>query len=313
MKAIRLFSISLVLLIGSIAARAELVRLVDESRISCPVPCTRAAVVFIHGILGSRETWQNGSSFWPTLLATDPAIGEKVDVYRVDFDSYMFLEGPSLVDVLTELQDRLDTLLETKKYNKVFLVGHSLGGNIARAYLLHIKAKYGHRTLSAFRVTYTLGTPMLGSSLASIAAFASQNQQLRVLLPIKINDFQQLLNVTLNDVENKHHQVFCPPMILFSAYEKQPMGLMGIVVPEQSATMNAYKKQGFDKNHSTLVKPMDRADPVYRWVADSMATCIAEQDYCRTPILPECGRLPDGWPDPKLEVVPQLSPSGMSR
>ena len=309
MKAILLWAAATSFLLSGVIARAEVVRVIDESQIACATPCERAAVVFIHGILGSKETWQSGTTFWPTLLASDPNIGDKVDVYRVDFDSYLFAPGPSLVDVLRELQERLDSLLEAKQYSKVFLVGHSLGGNIARDYLLHIKAKYGHRALSIFRVTYTLGTPMLGSSLTSLASFASQNQQLRVLLPIKVNDFQQLLNLTLEDIVNKHHQVYCPEMSVFAAYETKPMGLAGIVVTKESATGYANTTQGFDKNHSTLVKPQDRSDLVYRWVADSMGTCIAGRDYCSTPILPDCGRLPEGWPNPRFEVIPRLSPA----
>lgn len=307
MNAILRCSLALTLLTLINFAQAGVVRIVHESRGTCSVPCRKAAVVFIHGLMGSEATWQNGTSSWPRLLATDPEIGNKVDVYRVDFDSYLFASGPSIVDVLGELQEQLDSLFEKNKYPKIFLVGHSLGGNIARAYLLHIKAKYGHRVLSLFPVTYTLGTPMLGSSLAHLALFASQNQHLRVLLPIKINDFQQLLNLTLVDMMNKHHQTFCPKMSLFAAYEMQPMGIAGIVVSKESATTYSTSAQGFNKNHSTLVKPLNRSDLAYKWVTDSMSTCIAGKDYCSEPILPECGRLEGGWPDPQFEVVPRLS------
>lgn len=313
MKAILLCGLTFSLLILSILAQAEVVRVVHESQGTCSAPCQKAAVVFIHGLMGSKETWQNGTSFWPSLLATDPDIGDKVDVYRVDFDSYLFAPGPSIVDVLGELQEQLDSLFETNQYSKIFLVGHSLGGNIARAYLLHIKAKYGHRVLSLFPVTYTLGTPMLGSSLAPIALFASQNQHLRVLLPIKVNDFQQLLNLTLVDMMNKHHHFFCPQMSLFAAYEMQPMGIAGIVVSKESATIYSTFTRGFNKNHSTLVKPLNRSDLAYKWVTDSMSTCIAGKDYCSKPILPDCGRLPEGWPNPQFEVVPRLSPASGTR
>lgn len=305
MKAILCRAAILSLMLLSFASRAEVVRVIHESPTECTAPCQRAAVVFIHGVMGSKETWQNGTASWPNLLATDPIVGDNVDVYRVDFDSYLFSPGPSLVDVLIELEQQLDHLFETKQFPTVFLVGHSLGGNVARAYLLHIKAKYGHRVLSKFRVTYTLGTPMLGSSLASLASFVSQNQHLRVLLPIKVNDLMQLLNKTLIEILSKHSDVSCPKMSFFAAYEQLPMGV-AIVVSEESATRFADVSEGFLKDHSTLVKPQGRSDLVYKWVTGSMATCIAGTDYCSQPILPECGRLAEGWPDPRLEVIPSL-------
>ena len=313
MKPAVLVSLVLALLVSSPSLRADVVRLVDESNVSCLVPCKRAAVVFIHGILGSKETWENGTTTWPELLAADGGIGDEVDVYRVEFDSYMFYAAPSIVDVLSELQDKLDDLFRLKQYSKIFLVGHSLGGNIARAYLMHVKARYGHRALSAFRVTFTLGTPMEGSSLASIVSFASRNPQLRVLLPIKVNDFQQLLNQTLLSVRSKHHDVYCPQMSLLAAYETLPMGLAGILVSRESATKYADLAQGFSRSHSTLVKPRDRLDPVYRWVTDSMASCIAGEGRCRERVTPDCGRLPEGWPDLNLEVIPRLSPASAPR
>lgn len=105
-----------------------MVRIIDESKVACSAPCERTAVVFIYGILGSKETWQNGTAFWPELLSSDPIIGDKVDVYRVDFDSDLFAQGPSIVDVLKELQGQLDTLFETKEYSKVFWSVTALAG-----------------------------------------------------------------------------------------------------------------------------------------------------------------------------------------
>lgn len=302
-----LFRALITLIFLTAAARADVVNMIDVSKVACAVPCKRAAVIFIHGILGSKETWQNEDTSWPELLASDATIGNELDVYRVDFDSYLLFPGPSIVDVLDGLQEKLDSLLQTKRYKRVFLVGHSLGGTIARAYLLHVKAKYGHRALSTFPITFTLGTPSKGSSLATLASYASQNQQLRVLLPIKVNDFQQLLNQTLKDVLAKHSAVACPSLLVYSAFETQPMGAAGVVVSEESATFESDEKRGFNRNHSTLVKPLDRTDPVYRWVADSMEECLTDTAYCK-PIPADCGFVPSTWPSAGNAIAPYLSP-----
>jgi len=266
----------------------DVVRVVPESIVECSTSCERAAVVFIHGLLGSHDTWKNGTAYWPALLTTDPNLGNKVDVYRVDYDSYMFSAGPSLGDVLKEVQAKLDPILLQPKYRRVFLIGHSLGGNVARSYLMHIKTRYGHPILSKFRITYTLGTPMLGSSLATVASFASSNQHLRVLLPIKVNDFQQSLNMTMFDVTKKAAVGICPGIYIHTAYETQPMGAAGIVVDEASATAYSNHKQGFARNHSNLVKPVDRNDEVYLWVANSMQSCLKNEGVCERDITPQC-------------------------
>lgn len=298
------------ILVGVNSARADaIVRITQESPVSCTEPCERSAVIFIHGILGSQATWENKAktTSWPIMLAIDPELKGSIDVYRVDYDSFLFSAGPSIVDVLKGLEEQLDAILIEKQYKKVFLIGHSLGGNVARAYLMHIKAAFGHRALSSFNLTFTLGTPVQGSDLANIARLASSNQQIRVLRPIKINDFGQLLNLTLNDIENKHQQVFCPKLLSYAAYEKLPEPMIGLVVSEGSATASASVAKGFDRTHTTLVKPEDREDDVYKWVKSNMMACIKGSTICQ-PRTPACGSLPEGWPNPKFEVTPALKP-----
>jgi pimeloyl-ACP methyl ester carboxylesterase len=304
----------LLMLSYTVVRATEVVRLVDVSHANCSAPCQRSAVVFIHGILGSHETWQNGAINWPSLLAGDPEIGDKVDVYRVDFDSYLFTAGPSIIDVTQGLERHLDGLFRAKKHSKIFLIGHSLGGNIARAYLMHIKLKYGHRLLSSFKVTYTLGTPMEGSSLATLAVFASQNQHLRVLLPIKVNDFQQMLNKNSVDIVNKRtaldrHGGYCPAISVLSAYEMQPMAIVGTVVSAESATKYSDDAKGFAKNHSTLAKPRDRSDAVYKWVTDSMRECIAGRGVCEERMTEACVKPAEDW----SEAEPRLAPASSER
>ncbi len=296
-------------------AAEEIVRVVAESPTACQSPCNRTAVVFIHGILGSRETWQNSDTdhYWPKMLATDPDIGNKLEVFRVDYDSFLFSAGPAFVDVLKMLETKLDELFMQRKYPKAIPIGHSLGGNIARAYLMHIKAKYGHRALSTFRLIFTLGTPMEGSTLSAIARFATFNQQMRVLQPIRVNDFQQLLNATLVDIINKHHQVYCPRLNFYSGFEQEPVSALGIVVTEESATKYADLSKGFERNHINLVKPPNRDDPVYVWVKESMMACMSERSPCDDDLTPDCGRLPEGFPNPNFEVTRELTRGAPSR
>ena len=284
----------------------QVVRVIRESAgVECSKPCKKIAVIFVHGLTGSKETWENQdtASYWPTLLATDPNFIDQLEVYRVDYDSFLFKAGPSFIDVLLDLNKKLDTLLFEKNFASVVLIGHSLGGNISRAYQLHIKTEYGHRPLSAFGLTFTLATPMQGSDLAPMAKFASANQQIRVLLPIRVNDFQQLLNASLVSMMNKHQHVYCNKLTLYSAFEENSVGGV-MIVARESATANADVIKGFPLNHIQISKPRSREDEIYKWVAAGLDSCV-KGELCKRRVTSDCGSM-DGRPDPNANVISAL-------
>ena len=197
-------------LLGTFATSAmtePIARLTMHSASECPAPCPRAAVIFIHGITGSKETWGSpaGDLYWPTMLAKEAALSNDIDIYQIDYDSKPF-DGPPAVAIETEIEKFLDKLILEKKYSKVIFIAHSLGGIFARTYLLHVKHTYGHAALSRFRMVITLGTPNEGSSLANLGRLATDNEQIRVLRPIDVNDFQQLVNKSIREIQSGPHQ-----------------------------------------------------------------------------------------------------------
>lgn len=291
---LRTVLLALTLLAAATAgARAE-VRLIEDSVAACDAPCPRTAVIFIHGITGSRETWVNRDrgAYFPQLLADDPAFAGGLDVYRVDYDSW-WNEGEPIVSIGKALAAQLDPIIIKRRYSRIVFVVHSLGGNIARAYLLHVKARYGHAALGRFRLLITLGTPMEGASIARLALGIGhalpfgENDQLRSLLEIKQNDFLQLLNLNLQEFTLKHIDNGCPTFEIDAGFEQLPVPLIGIVVPEASATLDATRTMGFERTHATLPKPGDRDDAVYRWVEGEIAACIAGTERCQAPEQPE--------------------------
>src|SRR5262245_32391489 len=72
-------------------------RLAAESAEPCAEPCNRAAVVFIHGYTGTRATWTStsGQVYWPALLAGDSDLKDRLDVYSVVYDSFLY-SGPPI-------------------------------------------------------------------------------------------------------------------------------------------------------------------------------------------------------------------------
>jgi triacylglycerol esterase/lipase EstA (alpha/beta hydrolase family) len=268
----------------SVLEAAPIVRLTTHRAVECEAPCNRAAVVFIHGITGSQETWgdPNGTLYWPKMLAAESSLSNDLDIYQLDYDSNMF-EGPAAIPIEEGIEAHLDRLLLEKQYSKVIFIAHSLGGIFARTYLLHVKLTYGHAALSRFRLVITLGTPNEGADLANFARLISMNEQLRILRPVDVNDFQQLVNKSLGEIQAKHEA--CASMRSFAAFEKLPVTGAGIIVSERSATKDAFFKIGFDRNHIELSKPASFSpiDPVYDWATRLIQACVRDSvDVCPT-------------------------------
>ena len=227
---------------------------------------------------GARETWTSGQAYWPALLAGDNDLKDRLDVYSVVYDSFLF-SGPPISEVVADLEKELDALMLETRYAKVIFICHSLGGIVARQYLLHVKNRYGHTALGRFRLVITLGTPMQGSSLTRLAVLASSNEQLRVLGPIRTNDYLQLLNHTVWDFFAKH-EVGCPSLKVFAAYEELGVTGVGIVVDQESATLDASEVKGFNRDHISLPKPAGTSDEVYAWAKRSMVDCLDGLGAC---------------------------------
>jgi pimeloyl-ACP methyl ester carboxylesterase len=284
------------LVLPSASSFAEpIARLTTQRALDCEAPCKRAAVIFIHGITGSPKTWGDPSTplYWPKMLSAEPSLSDDLDIYQIDYDGTKFL-GPAAVAIESALELEVDKLLLERKYSKVIFIAHSLGGIFVRTYLLHVKLNYGHAALSRFRLVITLGTPNLGSSLANLARLASLNEQIRVLRPIDVNDFAQLVNKSLREIQTKHEG--CLSLRSFAAFEKKPVLGLGIVVSEESATKDAFGKQGFNRNHIQLPKPQSTnpVDPVYGWATGLVEDCVKNaNDVC--PIDPiKIQPCPDG-------------------
>ena len=280
-------------LISSTVAQEPIARLTKQSTTICSLNCPKSAVIFVHGITGSKATWGDPDSalYFPKMIASEPTLKDVVDVYQIDYDS-KYTQGPAVVAIGDTIASLLDKLMLEKKYTNVMFVAHSLGGIITRQYLLHVAALYGHTALSRMHLVVTLGTPYSGSSLSKLVAFATANEQIRVLQPVEVNDYAQLLNATNYALQQKHE--YCPSLRNFAGFEMKPYGLLGIIVEKESATMDAAGTMGFDRNHLELPKPVSSNDEVFLWTADLIKKCIRNDDsVCKAaPPNPSCPDVP---------------------
>lgn len=92
MSALTRTIVVLILAAASCFGGGQLVRVVHITPTLCAAPCKRTAVLFFHGLTGSRETWISPQTHfdWPQELTRDSDFRDALDVYRVDYDSYFF-------------------------------------------------------------------------------------------------------------------------------------------------------------------------------------------------------------------------------
>jgi pimeloyl-ACP methyl ester carboxylesterase len=100
-------------------------------RFAAPYQAGGIPVVFIHGMLGSPDTW----SVMVDRLAADPTLRAHVQLLMFRYDSLQPIpdSGRELLDALGEARRRFDPEGQDPAFDRVVLVGHSLGGLVAKA------------------------------------------------------------------------------------------------------------------------------------------------------------------------------------
>lgn len=207
-------------------------------------------VLFVHGLGGHRlDTWGR----FPELIRADPALS----TWTVDF--YSFPSSLFRLRFLTSapppqlLADGLRTELELRypEAERIVLVCHSLGGLVARRYLMD-EYKNGVGTNVTDLLLY--GTPNTGAGLAQVARYISWfHPQLKQLCH---NSY------LVTDLDNNWNALTAGKPLCVTAV----IGGSDDVVPEESARGmwgNGNVKVVVSATHIDLVKPADREDTRY--------------------------------------------------
>lgn len=129
----------------------------------------KTLLLFVHGLGGRGETsWGR----LPEFLMDDPKIREMFSIGFYNFPTSLFRYSPfTKVPKIQELAEGLRTRIKHEQFERVDLVCHSLGGLIARRYIIEeIKADRPLRVqhLALFAV------PNNGAGLASVGKFVSR-------------------------------------------------------------------------------------------------------------------------------------------
>jgi tetratricopeptide (TPR) repeat protein len=222
-------------------------------------------VIFIHGLCGdAKTTWTNPTTHFvlPEELARDFA-KESQPAYVVAFEYTSRLQGgPSILSITDHLQFEISELLKKHPYRTLRIVAHSMGGLVAREYILR-RQPHTHPQLKPTHVVL-LASPSNGSELAKLGRFIPENRQVEELRHIdKGNTYLESLN---NDWNREFKGGGHPRLISLSAgREELGMPWLGVIVPLSSAVLHADESMGFQQDHVSIAKPEER-NVLYRWV-----------------------------------------------
>lgn len=223
-------------------------------------------VIFIHGLCGDAQaTWTNTSTHFVFTeeLARDLA-QENESVYVVAFDyAGRLQDGPSILSIADHLQFEIDELLKKHSYRTLRIVAHSMGGLVAREYILRRQTR-AHPQLRITNLVL-LGSPSNGSELADLGRLIPRNRQVEELRYIdKGNTYLESLNRDWNaEFKGAGHP---RNILLYGGYEQLSDWLTGPIVTQISAIPYADDTMGFQETHESLAKPKDKNSEIYRWV-----------------------------------------------
>jgi len=259
----------------------------------CGFSCgDRRALIFVHGLWGSETTWKNERGVsWPEMISDD-SFFDDFDVFVVSYPTSIRSNGGNRVR-LTEVGRGLYEQLNNNiihNYKSVHLIGHSLGGNAILTSILFLKFSdpNAHSVLNRYKNIILLGTPVEGSDMAVLATLVSNDPKLIALKPVVENELPVLMEFAFASIGSKRVLLGLEPLRIAAAYEEKPFKIGGrfptgkIIVSKRSATaisehsLQNDATKGFDRDHSTLVKPKDRDDDVYKWVREQIRLGTAD-------------------------------------
>ena len=228
-------------------------------------PDTDDLVIFIHGLCGdATTTWTNATTHFgfPQELARDFATKNQ-PAYVMSFDYVSRLqEGPSILSVTDHLEFEIGELLKKHPYRTLRIVAHSMGGLVAREYILRRQPR-AHPQLKVTNLVL-LATPNNGSELADLGRLIPEHRQVEELRHIdKGNTYLESLNKDWNgEFKGGGH---ARHVLMYSGYEELSLPVVGRIVKMSSAISYADQTMGFQEDHLSIARPKERT-VLYRWV-----------------------------------------------
>lgn len=209
----------------------------------------RLLAIFIHGLGSDKHAWGK----FPNLIARDTDLSYFCDIdefsYPTSLRTGIFAKIPRIELIAEGLASSIEHTHQ--KHFEVTLVCHSLGGLVARHYIVHMLK---HQKKCRVKHLYLYATPNNGAELAKFGSrFLPWNPHVRALGPK--SEFIRRLNEDWNIFKaNQHVKV------------THVIGGRDRIVSEESAKSywgNDNCEVVADKDHFSIIKPDQRDDLSY--------------------------------------------------
>ena len=223
-------------------------------------------IVFIHGFIGGEDTWvkKNGERPFIEPILEDNIISKNFDIGVFEYHTKLvefFSKTKSLIksiwnkkktvknSSIEDISKILSTSLEYKcaEYDNIILISHSMGGLIAKRYVLDDIIE---NTVSRVKLYISLATPHSGSNLATLGSMILGNNQVSDMEPLSENIRK------LND-----EWIKCKSLP-FRIYAQ---GMSDEIVPKESSIALDAEKQKViysNDNHSSIIIPDNENDNI---------------------------------------------------
>ena len=126
-------------------------------------------ILFIHGFLGGDNTWGN---FENLLSKHEKEVFTSYDVKFFDYPTAA-LKSPTIQTLARGLRTEINN--RYLQYNEIILVCHSMGGLVAKQYLINEIKIHKSESLKVKKIIY-YATPHLGTQLANYAKLVPNKQ-----------------------------------------------------------------------------------------------------------------------------------------
>ncbi len=214
-------------------------------------------IVFIHGFMGSEKTWENtyiNRKLYDFLLENNE-IKENFDMALFTYDkcTSFFKSTP-----ISHLVEFLDSEMKSKcyKYKKIILVGHSLGGIIAKDYILNYR--------NNVCLYFSVNSPHNGNSflLSKILFFNNQVKNL----------FSNSKYLKKLDEKYRLSNEFPKSYFVY--------GLRDIIVKRNYAIPSSVRNENIiaiDTDHTGVVKPSDNNDSLLSLLSKELVDLVEKK------------------------------------
>ncbi|MGA7730664.1 MAG: alpha/beta fold hydrolase [Chloroflexia bacterium] len=237
-------------------------------------------IVFVHGWGGRRYGRNSSWGRFPEFIYEE---FQDIDVglyaYRTRFGRFKFWRSVSLENEAVILAQDLRELVASLTYNKIILVGHSMGGLLCKAVisnLIHNSSLEPYKTtLSCIRGLFLFAVPQLGSLLVptilSLLTFDFRALRRHGEFVTEINT-TFIKDVHFSEVGDANGKARIPmwAVIAASDFLVDPLSANPHLPEDRTRKVHGL--------HGEIARPKEKTSPVYQFVSPKIRICLEYQD-----------------------------------